>query len=284
MSPQVCIFLVTRTTPSHCSLTLNPQLTDIMLSNSTNFAHINPITSTFMGTLNNEYITPGNGSKPCISNYDTGSVSQSIDNTSEGNRHPEIAMKQYLCSETPDPPGCLTSTTIHKNDLLHETLVVLFADYTAPNNHLHLVCCIPTTPGMSPLCECDASIREGGHSLSTFTDLIQFVHINFTSINYGTPPTVSDDLELVCTITKQFIRITFTNINFGSPPVVADDLGLMMCSIAATHEILGLCKCDVIIREGGSKLFTFTDLIKFVRVNFTDINCGSPPVISWCVV
>ncbi len=121
---------------------------------------------------------------------------------------------------------------MHKNGMLHETLVALFADCS-----LHW------------LYFSQANIRKRGSKLSTSPDLTQFVRTNLTSINSGAPPTVAGDLELVCTI-------------------------------AATHMMMALCKCDASFAARGSKLCKFTDLRQLVSITCTNINSGAQPVMA----
>jgi hypothetical protein len=156
---------------------------DTLFSSSTTFAYSNPINPALMRPLNNEHVTPENGTQPHYSSYDTESVSQYIDVTGrtiaqqmfsvsvteriEGEWSPQIAMQRCLCPGTPDPPTHLTSVTMHKKGLLHGTQVAFSPDWT-PQHKGFLVCCVAANYGMGPVYGWDASTREVSGKFSTF--------------------------------------------------------------------------------------------------------------------
>jgi hypothetical protein len=218
----------TELSPGHASDTsplkfnFHQQITETSLSSSTTltttFAYSNPITPVFMSASDNEYIIPGNEAKPGCSSNHSASASQWIDGARctiangtqnifiasgteriVGKRRPVLAMKQCLCPGTPDPPTCLSSTAMHKNDRFHETMVALLA--------------APSSQGLlSPM----TNTRTRASKLSASPDLTQMVRTNPTSIDSGAPPTVAGDLELVCIIPDTDTMMVSLRLDAGS--------------------------------------------------------------------
>jgi hypothetical protein len=108
---------------------------------------------------------------------------------------------------------------------------------------LEMVCCIDASHGMMAMCKCDESFREEGRKPSKFTDLKQFNHINYVSIN------------------------------FGALLVGVGDLELVFC-IDTTHGMMTVRKRDENSREGGRKPSKFTDLKQVAHTNCVSINFG----------